>query len=489
MGKDSSRRFRELHRAWRGLVVDDIDGSVLVVNAWKGAISHAFVGPADLVRGALWQLWNGDGGRNESPMPLANHASLEAIASSLQQRVIAPDEVLDSVSLSRYYQGAFWLTVESAEDCALVAAPLLSGVQACLLAHDRPASLNIVVEATGNCDMCALGVLVARVKQCCANCAADSDGPAIQWHVRVSDVANPEDVLKLLEICGSWRCYVVDDTVGYHGAPEEARTRLRSVAAALQRQGAGVQIVLKWDGSSAIHDRLLSWASIGGWTGYNIELNVVSLDRQGDVSILASASVQNATVELDTLVAQLGRSIKTSEPFRSAIASSLVAGAIARHWDRTRSAAYIAPNGRWAKSRAHALLGEFEDEAGLLRRALGPEGRPIKERGASEAHFDGLRGAVSLPNCCSCGYRALCDRYWSPEGDALRTSGRPSELASLAQYFCKVRECAHRIVLDELHSAFQEAGGQPRHHTLIVRDGVPRVYAAHNANNASQEEK
>ncbi len=158
-------------------------------------------------------------------------------------------------------------------------------------------------------------------------------------------------------------------------------------------------------------------------------------------------SLEHARALAVTLADRLGSGLQRSQPWRSILVGSLVGWPKSVGWSKQQSRLYVAADGRWARSYRHAAHDLFEPLEALL-----PEPDAWRGRVDRDSRRDAGVDLPGVPECRSCGFAPLCDKFGSLEVDVARRLGASGRAAALAHYECDVRQDVLDRLVDSLRN-------------------------------------
>lgn len=244
------------------------------------------------------------------------------------------------------------------------------------------------------------------------------------------------------------------------GAREHARARVEE----LTESGFGVTVRMLTTLSEGVPERVRAWNRAND--RYGIEIAPLLLPRwfgRPIGSIADQPMLRTALATFAELTRQEVELLHRHEPWRQTLLFAVHAGWGLVHWDKLHSRLWLDADGKLYRSGAHRHLGLAAELEELLPTL---DDEPIERSVAQTLPNAGVAG---WPDCPRCVLAPLCDKFWTPEGDAAQRAGL-SELAALvASFACGARKTMLTTLLDEWRSmANNEPSGKLR---LLFEEG------------------
>ncbi|MBI1381215.1 MAG: hypothetical protein GC161_09010 [Planctomycetaceae bacterium] len=244
----------------------------------------------------------------------------------------------------------------------------------------------------------------------------------------------------------------------------EARAHARARVEELTDGGFGVTVRMLTTLSEGVPDRARAWNASND--RYGIEIAPLLLPRWHGRPVESIVDQPMLRTALDTL-AELTRQevelLHRHEPWRQTLLFAVHAGWGLVHWDKLHSRLWLDVDGKLYRSGAHRHLGLAAHLEELLPTL---DDGPIER---SDAQTLPNTGAAGWPNCPRCVLAPLCDKYWTPEGDAAQRAGLPELAKLIASFACGARTTMLTTLLDEWRSmANNEPPGKLR---LLFEEG------------------
>ncbi|MBK6941556.1 MAG: hypothetical protein IPH13_15365 [Planctomycetes bacterium] len=302
-----------------------------------------------------------------------------------------------------------------------------------------------------------LGHAVAALQSACAQ----NSRAVPRWlcEVPVAPRHLSEEALAMLERAG--RCRIVVR------APDDGGPPSREDAEACHRMAdEGFECIVdvrsSFDGD--VEAAVAAWLGDGRCQAVRLTPDLARGGFAATSASVADARVDRGIQAMSAIAARLGNAVQRSQPWRSILAAAFVPWPGTMGWSKSQARIHVDADGRFARSAAHARDGFFEPLERLL---------PTADEWARHSDRDGraIAGAAfaGSPDCGSCGFAALCDRYGSPEVDLALRHGRPDLAAAFARLECEVRKDLHGRLLDSLREQARKlaAAGSFDHRTVV----------------------
>lgn len=280
-----------------------------------------------------------------------------------------------------------------------------------------------------------------------------------------------EEARAFCDAFGGSRCLVEDRSELL--PPEHREAWLEEQLAAtreLAEEGFACHVVLDTAFPADLVERAERWMTEGLCAGVRVEPRFGTGDARWD-----EARFEAGIAAMDELGRRLRGKLPASHPWRPILTAAVVPVAETRTWNKRQSVVFLGADGATARSHLHARLGLHEPVESLFPGAFdqGPGGW-LADRASA-----GLEGDA-LPDCASCGFASLCDKFWTPAVDAYAQSGDARSANLTARLECELRKQTLSALIDELRqSTLEKAEAVARDQRAVFEMREDKTVAVH----------
>ena len=294
---------------------------------------------------------------------------------------------------------------------------------------DHPGTISAVMKVVGDAFM-----------------GLDLPPEALFWEIVTPLLRPPADLARMLDSNEQARLIVEDrsEQQPAHAHPGSYGGRLEALEG-LSREGFGVPVRIPTAFPEDLPKRVTRWLKANEDCGVHLVPQLSPTYRGGPAARIADeADLERAAAVFREITPTISPIAHVCEPWRTHFVAAVSSGWSSVIWDTEHSRIHLAADGRWARSAEHGARGAWGSLAEL--QPLVEEGAALRRSASQAPHGAGTDG---WPGCPSCGYAPLCNRYWSPAGDAALRAGDVETASLAARLECSLRMITLAALLDE----------------------------------------